>query len=88
MAASVPGYLEWKSARDSVIDGHAIPTRAKDLAYNTIYLTMARLAFPFEIEAREPLPLEFHVKDHFAARGKIARSSSLCRPSEAGREGN
>jgi len=42
----------------------------KNLAYNTIYLTMARLAFLFDISAREPLPLEFHVKDHFAAGEK------------------
>ena len=42
----------------------------KNLAYNTIYLTMARIAFLFEIESREPLPLEFHVKDHFAAGSK------------------
>ncbi|KAL4741658.1 cytochrome P450 [Aspergillus similis] len=42
----------------------------KNLAYNTIYLVMARIAFLFEIELREPLPLEFHVKDHFAAGEK------------------
>lgn len=42
----------------------------KNLAYNTIYLTVARLAFLFEMESREPLPLEFHVKDHFAAGEK------------------
>lgn len=42
----------------------------KNLAYNTIYLVMARIAFLFDIESREPLPLEFHVKDHFAAGEK------------------
>ncbi|MCJ1251302.1 hypothetical protein MMC30_008534 [Trapelia coarctata] len=42
----------------------------KNLAYNSIYLVMARIAFLFEIESREPLPLEFHVKDHFAAGEK------------------
>jgi cytochrome P450 len=42
----------------------------KNLALNTIYLTIARMAFLYEIESREPLPLEFHVKDHFAAGDK------------------
>ncbi|KAI0126680.1 cytochrome P450 monooxygenase [Xylariales sp. AK1849] len=42
----------------------------KNLAYSTIYLVMARIAFLFEIESREPLGLEFHVKDHFAAGEK------------------
>lgn len=42
----------------------------KNMAYHSIYLTVARLAFQFEIESREPLPLEFHVKDHFAAGEK------------------
>ncbi|GJN72628.1 hypothetical protein PLICBS_006703 [Purpureocillium lilacinum] len=42
----------------------------KNLAMSTIYLTMARIAFLFEIESREELPLEFHVKDHFAAGDK------------------
>ncbi|THC96850.1 hypothetical protein EYZ11_003674 [Aspergillus tanneri] len=42
----------------------------KNLAYNTIYLVIARIAFLFEIESSEPLPLEFHVKDHFAAGEK------------------
>ncbi|KAK0617473.1 cytochrome P450 monooxygenase [Immersiella caudata] len=42
----------------------------KKLAYNTLYLTLARLAFLFDMEVREPLPLEFHVKDHFAAGEK------------------
>ncbi|KAH8172391.1 cytochrome p450 domain-containing protein [Sarocladium implicatum] len=42
----------------------------KNLAYNTIYLTLARIAYRFEIESQDELPLEFHVKDHFAAGGK------------------
>ncbi|KAL2412762.1 Cytochrome P450 monooxygenase ataY [Exophiala dermatitidis] len=42
----------------------------KNMAYQTIYLTVARLAYLFEIESRDPLPLEFHVKDHFAAGEK------------------
>lgn len=42
----------------------------KNMAYNSIYLTVARVAFLFEIESRDPLPLEFHVKDHFAAGEK------------------
>ncbi|KAL3459745.1 cytochrome P450 [Aspergillus heterothallicus] len=42
----------------------------KNMAYHTIYLTVARLVFQFEIESRDELPLEFHVKDHFAAGSK------------------
>ncbi|BCS28412.1 cytochrome P450 [Aspergillus puulaauensis] len=42
----------------------------KNMAYHTIYLTIARLVYQFEIESREALPLEFHVKDHFAAGSK------------------
>lgn len=42
----------------------------KNMAYNSIYLIAARLTFLFEIESRDPLPLEFHVKDHFAAGEK------------------
>ncbi|KAG2417910.1 hypothetical protein HFD88_001009 [Aspergillus terreus] len=42
----------------------------KNMAYHTIYLTVARLVFLFEIESRDELPLEFHVKDHFAAGSK------------------
>jgi len=42
----------------------------KNMAYNSIYLIVARLTFLFEIESRDPLPLEFHVKDHFAAGEK------------------
>ena len=42
----------------------------KNMAYHTIYLTSARLVYQFEIEARDELPLEFHVKDHFAAGSK------------------
>ncbi|RHZ46023.1 cytochrome P450 [Aspergillus thermomutatus] len=42
----------------------------KNMAYHSIYLTVARLAFLFDIESRDPLPLEFHVKDHFAAGNK------------------
>lgn len=42
----------------------------KNLAYNTIYLTLARIAYLFEIESKDPLPLEYQVKDHFAAGGK------------------
>ncbi|KAL6235273.1 cytochrome P450 [Aspergillus navahoensis] len=43
----------------------------KNMAYHTIYLTVARLVFLFEIESRDELPLEFHVKDHFAAGNKV-----------------
>ncbi|KAJ0418000.1 cytochrome P450 [Aspergillus carlsbadensis] len=42
----------------------------KNMAYHTIYLTIARLVYQFEIESRDELPLEFHVKDHFAAGSK------------------
>lgn len=42
----------------------------KNMAYHSIYLTVARLAYSFEIKSRDPLPLEFHVKDHFAAGEK------------------
>ncbi|GIJ86437.1 hypothetical protein Asppvi_005326 [Aspergillus pseudoviridinutans] len=42
----------------------------KNMAYHSIYLIVARLAFLFDIESRDPLPLEFHVKDHFAAGNK------------------
>ncbi|KAF6832296.1 cytochrome p450 family protein [Colletotrichum plurivorum] len=42
----------------------------KNLAYNTIYLTLSRIAHMYDIESRDPLPLEFHVKDHFAAGGE------------------
>lgn len=42
----------------------------KNLALNTIYLTMARIAFLFDIESNDELALEFHVKDHFAAGDK------------------
>jgi cytochrome P450 len=42
----------------------------KNLAYNTIYLVIARLAFLYDISSSETLPLEFHVKDHFAAGEK------------------
>lgn len=42
----------------------------KNMAYISIYLIVAHIAFLFEIESREPLPLEFHVKDHFAAGEK------------------
>jgi cytochrome P450 len=42
----------------------------KNMAYNSIYLIVARLAFLFEIECRDVLPLEFQVKDHFAAGEK------------------
>lgn len=40
------------------------------MAYHSIYLIVARLASLFDIESRDPLPLEFHVKDHFAAGNK------------------
>lgn len=39
----------------------------KNMAYHTIYLAVARLVFLFNIEVKDELPLEFHVKDHFAA---------------------
>lgn len=42
----------------------------KNMAYHTIYLTVARLVFLFDMESRDELPLEFHVKDHFAAGSK------------------
>ncbi|KIX09580.1 uncharacterized protein Z518_00660 [Rhinocladiella mackenziei CBS 650.93] len=42
----------------------------KGMAYFTIYLTIARLVFLYDIESREPVADEFHVKDHFAAGGK------------------
>jgi cytochrome P450 len=42
----------------------------KNMAYHSIYLIVARLAFLFDIESRDSLPLEFHVKDHFAAGNK------------------
>lgn len=42
----------------------------KNMAYSSIHLIVARLAFQFDIDSREPLPLEFHVKDHFAAGEK------------------
>ena len=44
----------------------------KGMAYFTIYLTVARLAFLYNIEAdpNHPLGREFHMKDHFAAGGK------------------
>ncbi|PSK42020.1 Isotrichodermin C-15 hydroxylase [Elsinoe australis] len=42
----------------------------KNLALNAIYLTMARVAFLFDIESKDELALEFHVKDHFAAGDK------------------
>ncbi|KAL4886425.1 cytochrome P450 [Aspergillus karnatakaensis] len=43
----------------------------KNMAYHTIYLTIARLVFQFDIENRDKNPpLEYHVKDHFAAGSK------------------
>jgi cytochrome P450 len=42
----------------------------KNMAYHTIYLAVARLVFLFNMEVRDELPLEFHVKDHFAAGSK------------------
>ena len=42
----------------------------KNMALLSIYLVVARLTVLFDIESRDPLPLEFHVKDHFAAGGK------------------
>ncbi|KAM3418417.1 hypothetical protein BST61_g4406 [Cercospora zeina] len=42
----------------------------RNLALATIHITVARLAFLFEMESRDELPLEFQVKDHFAAGNK------------------
>lgn len=42
----------------------------KNMALMSIYLIVARLTVLFEIESRDPQPLEFHVKDHFAAGAK------------------
>lgn len=42
----------------------------RNLALATIHITVARLAYLFEMETRDELLLEFQVKDHFAAGDK------------------
>ncbi|KAK4182315.1 cytochrome P450 [Podospora australis] len=69
-AESVPGQMDRLRSASFPFSYGPRACIGKNLAYNTIYLTIARVAWLFEMESRERLPLEFHVKDHFAAGEK------------------